>query len=247
MRARYILSLFMLIISCNNATSPSAKFSFKSVATPVFSKVFLGLDTLPSNLEIIYINHELIQPQDTFGNLVTDLSYSSTQNFTGTDHYGRLIDCYLQPEVALMIEKAAAFLNQEYPGLNLKLLDCARPTSVQLALYNAAKSADKANYVANPSRGSLHSLGVSVDCTLTDSLGIDLDMGSPFDDFSAISQPRFEDHFLHQGVLSRQQIENRRILREVMAKAGFRNIRTEWWHFNALDKEVARARFKVIR
>jgi D-alanyl-D-alanine dipeptidase len=31
-----------------------------------------------------------------------------------------------------------------------------------------------------------------------------------------------------------------------MREAGFHAIQTEWWHFNGVSKEFARANFKVI-
>ena len=43
---------------------------------------------------------------------------------------------------------------------------------------------------------------------------------------------RKEYEMLQSGKINRQQIENRKMLRGVMKKAGFYNIQTEWWHFN---------------
>jgi D-alanyl-D-alanine dipeptidase len=35
-----------------------------------------------------------------------------------------------------------------------------------------------------------------------------------------------------------QQIENRAILRQAMEQAGFKGIRTEWWHFDGAARSA---------
>jgi D-alanyl-D-alanine dipeptidase len=95
-------------------------------------------------------------------------------------------------------------------------------------------------YLADPAKGSIHSFGMAVDVTLVDSAGMELDMGTEFDDLSDLSHPKFEQRHLAQGLLSQSHIRNRQILREAMFSAGFAGISTEWWHFDFGDRAVVR-------
>jgi D-alanyl-D-alanine dipeptidase len=51
-----------------------------------------------------------------------------------------------------------------------------------------------------------------------------LDMGTGFDCFSRRSHTAFSG-------IGAEQKKNRRILKSAMARQGFRNLRTEWWHY----------------
>lgn len=55
-----------------------------------------------------------------------------------------------------------------------------------------------------------------------------------------------EAELVQRGVLTKQQVANRELLRKVMRHAGFLTIRGEWWHFNALHLIEARKLYKVI-
>ncbi len=48
------------------------------------------------------------------------------------------------------------------------------------------------------------------------------------------------------GRLTRQQIANRKILREAMRSAGFTPIESEWWHFNALSLARCKQEYGII-
>jgi D-alanyl-D-alanine dipeptidase len=71
-------------------------------------------------------------------------------------------------------------------------------------------------------------------------------MGTPYDDPSEQSYPSMEAYFLEQGQLNSAQIANRRLLRQVMYKAGFFGIQTEWWHFNASTRAFARENYTLV-
>ena len=87
-----------------------------------------------------------------------------------------------------------------------------------------------ANYVADPARGSRHNRGAAVDVTLVDNNGQELEMGTGFDDFS----PRA--HLDAAGLTDAAQ-KNRKLLRDVMERHGFKPLRTEWWHYDDADWE----------
>lgn len=102
------------------------------------------------------------------------------------------------------------------------MLDCYRPRPIQQRLWNKMPNA---NYVTPPKKGSMHNRGLAVDLTIVDKNGAELDMGTPFDDFS-------EKAHYDYTKLSPKILENRKLLRQTMESVGFKGIRTEWWHFS---------------
>jgi D-alanyl-D-alanine dipeptidase len=83
-------------------------------------------------------------------------------------------------------------------------------------------------YVANPEKGSRHNRASSVDVTLVDSQGRELQMPTGFDDFSSRACHQYRD-------LPDQVIKNRELLKGLMEKAGFISLSEEWWHYD--DRE----------
>ena len=71
-------------------------------------------------------------------------------------------------------------------------------------------------------------------------------MGTAFDFFGELSEPKREKEFVENGKLSQEALNNRLLLRTVMMKAGFTTITSEWWHFNATNKVTAAARYELI-
>lgn len=85
-----------------------------------------------------------------------------------------------------------------------------------------------------------------MDLTLAYSNGKPLDMGTDFDYFGNLAQPRLENENLRKGLLTKVQIKNRQLLRKVMQEAGFQMTSSEWWHFNFCSLKAARKKFKII-
>ncbi len=73
-----------------------------------------------------------------------------------------------------------------------------------------------------------HATGGTVDLTLVDKRGHDLDMGTGFDYFGPESQSLYFE--VHQDKVN--ITANRRRLREAMLAAGFTADENEWWHFD---------------
>ena len=71
-------------------------------------------------------------------------------------------------------------------------------------------------------------------------------MGTGFDDLTERSQPRMEQVLLARGELTQAQIDNRQLLRDAMAQAGFVGIGSEWWHYDFGDRELVRRTFKRV-
>ena len=178
--------------------------------------------------------------------ILIDLKYATTDNFTGKVLYKELNKAYLHPVAMEKLSKASKILRQSHPGLRLLVYDAARPLSVQKEMFDAVKDTPYRAYVADPSRTGLHNYGIAVDLTICDVNGHALDMGTKFDFFGKEAGINNEDTFLSQGIFTDEQVKNRRLLRNIMLRAGFLSIRGEWWHFNACSLQEAKRISRLI-
>lgn len=176
------------------------------------------------------------------------LMYSRADNFTGTVLYTDLTRAYLHPKAAAALAKAQKRLKQLRPDLSLKVYDAARPMSIQQRMWNKVKNTPEYFYVSNPARGGgLHNYGMAVDITLCDARGDTLDMGTKIDYMGSAAHIDREEALVRSGRISRRALNNRRLLRQVMRYAGFKPLRTEWWHFNLITRATAKKYYKVIK
>lgn len=176
-----------------------------------------------------------------------DLMYAREDNFTGMILYDSLHTAFLHPEAARALAHAQGELSRRHPELHILVKDAARPLSVQRQMFNRVRGTAQAAYVANPDRGAgTHNYGLAVDVTLCDSLGRELPMGTTVDHLGPEAHITDEEALVRAGKLSREELENRRLLRGLMTRAGFKTIRREWWHFELLRREQARGRYPVI-
>jgi len=157
--------------------------------------------------------------------IVVNLRYASANNITGRALYPAGTRALVQPEVARRLAFAQRMLQrQQY---RLKIWDAYRPPGAQLSLWQAVRNSD---YVADPAAGagSLHSWGIAVDATLTDTWNNVVAMPSDFDDLTPASMWRYAGNDpAVRGHL--------RLLQYIMGQAGFYGLRTEWWHFTIED------------
>lgn len=188
----------------------------------------------------------LVDIQKIDSAIKVDLKYSSNDNFLGADVYGDLDKCLLQKEVALMLANAQAYLKKIKPDYDLLVFDCLRPRQVQYKMWEIVKGTVQQKYLADPERGSMHNYGAAVDLTIIDSKGDELDMGTSFDFFGQLAEPKYEEKFFEQGQLTQQQVSNRKLLRKVMEKAGFQGISNEWWHFNAFSRNTVETKYDIV-
>lgn len=178
--------------------------------------------------------------------VAVDLRYATTNNFTGLNLYGEFDRAFLHKIAAAKLLRAVERLGLIEPEYRLVIFDALRPRSVQWVLWENVVGTDQQKYVANPKGGSIHNFGFAVDLSILDGAGRELNMGTPFDDFTPLAQPRYEEKFLKEGRLTGAQVANRRLLRRVMEEAGFNALRLEWWHFNALPRSDVKAKYKII-
>lgn len=188
----------------------------------------------------------LVRVRDMDPRIRVQLAYATANNFLDSAVYGPLEHAYLRLEAVAMLSLAQDALERRKPGYRLLVYDAARPKSVQQTMWALVQGTPEQHYVANPAVGSLHGYGAAVDLTLAGPSGKALDMGTPFDHFGPLAQPRYEARFLRDGKLSREQVENRQLLREVMQSAGFQTIPSEWWHFNAFGLAEVKRYFALI-
>lgn len=184
---------------------------------------------------------------DAIHGVAVDLRYATPDNFVGRDLYSPLDCSFLHKDAAAALERAVAWLAARRPDYKFLVLDALRPQRVQEQLWQALQGTDLLGYIADPTRGSIHSFGMALDVTLVDAQGSELDMGTGFDDLSERSHPAKEALLLARGELSAHHIENRRWLRGAMFQAGFVGINSEWWHFDCGDRlKVRRDYVRVL-
>lgn len=203
-------------------------------------------------LERQMIKQGLVNVQQVDPTIAVELKYSTTDNFVKKDVYGDLVNAYLQPEVAQKLKKAHDYLKSKHPDFRFLIYDAARPNSVQYTLWDALDGLNipersKSQYVANPTIGSIHNFGCAIDLTVINEKGIPLDMGTPYDYFGPLAYPRQEQEMLQKGKLTKKQVANREILRNAMKHAGFFVNTTEWWHFDAMSRAQAKAKYGIIK
>jgi zinc D-Ala-D-Ala dipeptidase len=72
-------------------------------------------------------------------------------------------------------------------------------------------------------------------------------MGTKYDFFGILAYPKFERKMLANGELTDTALQNRKLLRKVMAEGGFEPITSEWWHFNYYSRARAKKLFSIIK
>ena len=168
-----------------------------------------------------------------------ELRYASKNNFTGQRLYPKNTHTtYLRRKPAMALAKVAEELKGK--GLGIKIWDAYRPYRTTIRFWELIHDE---RFVANPSKGSGHNRGTSVDLTLVDlKSGKELEMPTPFDDFSPAA---------FHGALNIDdfRIKNRALLKSTMEKYGFVPLETEWWHYSwqgASAYDVLDLSFKVL-
>jgi len=185
--------------------------------------------------------------------VLVDARYYGTYNFIGSRIPG-----YEEPVVLLTREAAEALKRVSAAvaprGYRLRVFDGYRPQKAVDRFVSWASDPDDVRmkeyfyphlekkailpegYVASRSG---HTRGSTVDLTLFDmKKQRDVDMGCTFDYFGRASHPsvRPGEEIGFVKPITREQYENRQLLRRVMLENGFKPIETEWWHFTLKDE-----------
>lgn len=182
--------------------------------------------------------------KDYMPNVEVDLRYLSNNNFVGQP-----INGYIEPKLiltkkaTLALVKVEEELNQK--GLGLILFDGYRPQTAVNHFKKWAKDLKdtkmksefyprvdksilfKEGYIASKSG---HSRGSTIDLNIIDlKTKKEWDMGTEFDFFGPESGHDYKK-------LKNNQIENRKFLKNLMEKHGFRAYSKEWWHYTLINE-----------
>jgi D-alanyl-D-alanine dipeptidase len=167
----------------------------------------------------------LTDVRDVDSTIAVTMRYATSNNFTGAPLPGYLANkAFLRREAAVALGRVQRRLRAD--RLGLKAFDAYRPVRATLAMVEWTKRVNRADllengYIASRSR---HNLGLAIDCTLVElSTGRELEMGTPFDTFSANA---------HTANATGIAAANRQKLKAAMEAEGFANYDQEWWHFS---------------
>ena len=243
---RLIIVLSFFLWGCSTNTQQSNHVAKQEPVLQLIKEPIKVYDT--STLEHLFIEKNFININSLDSNIRVVLHYSTSHNFLNKALYKGLTDCYLPCEVAIKLCNAQYFLNSQHPNYHLIVFDAVRPLHIQKQMWDELDmpAKEKINYLAHPNDISLHNYGAAVDIGIIGDNDVLLDMGTPFDFFGELSEPKKEKQFVLDGTLSQQALSNRLLLRNVMIKAGFLPITTEWWHFNSTTKIIAATKYELI-
>ena len=154
--------------------------------------------------------------------IAIDLRYAGPDNLTGKPVYPSDA-CVLAAETAQKLIAAQEIFTQD--GYSLLIWDAYRPKSYHEQLYAAAPAGQR-QYFADPGKGSNHSRGTAVDCTLIEIATGDLvAMPTDHDELSALARRRRSDR-------AEEIQKNVDYFTGVMESVGFVGAQSEWWHFD---------------
>jgi zinc D-Ala-D-Ala dipeptidase len=177
----------------------------------------------PSTPALVLDKNDLIDLRKIAPNIRQDIRYATTNNFMHRKSYP-VSRCLLRAKVAEQLKKAQIELEKK--NIGLKVFDCYRPLSIQKQMW---KILPDSRYVANPAQGSRHNRASAVDLTLVDlKTGKEKEMPSGFDEFSKRAH-------MDYAAASSIAKTNRKLLKTVMEKYGFKSMPTEWWHYDSSD------------
>lgn len=196
--------------SGESAEDPSAPTeAITVIETPV-----VNLDEMPKREP-----GDFVKVREYIPDIVVELKYATSSNFTGGVIYD-FTDVYLRYSTVLKLMDVQAELREQ--GLRLKIWDGFRPIEAQEKLWNAKPDP---KFVSNPWSGTnSHSRGNTVDVTLVDAEGKELEMPTGFDDFTSFADRDYSD-------CTDAAAKNAMLLQELMEKNGFKGLQSEWWHF----------------
>ncbi len=136
--------------------------------------------------------------------------------------------CLLQYDTLQLLMKAIELFKKD--GYTVVIYDAYRPTSVQQKWFDVVRIH---KWVANPAQGmgGVHDRGTAIDMSLIDKNGNELIMPTPMHTFS-------EDAARTSENMTDEARQNMNYMTNIMVRAGFGIITSEWWHFQ--DKNTSK-------
>lgn len=173
----------------------------------------------------------LVLLKDLDDSFIIDLKYATEDNFVKKAVYPAPI-CAIRKETGEKLVRANKIFQER--GYTIKVWDAYRPLHVQRLFFEAYPDP---KFVAKPPEKPItfgfrysHNNGMSVDITLVDENGNELEMPTEFDNFTDRAAASSQD-------MSEAARKNVDYLIEVMESVGFENYEGEWWHFNDIIEE----------
>ena len=172
-------------------------------------------------------NKQMVDVKTMIPGIVLDLRYAGSNNFMRRPMYpGRVNTTWLRLPVARALAAVQRELKER--GMGLKIFDAYRPYSVTEKFWELVLNE---KYVADPKKGSGHNRGTAVDLTIIMLPGkTELAMPTGFDNFTDTAHHSFMQ-------LPFTLMENRKLLKDIMEKHGFKKMDTEWWHYSWADDQ----------
>lgn len=172
-------------------------------------------------------NKQMVEIKSIIPNIVYDLKYATDHNFMRQNMYPmRTNYTFLRLPVAKALLLVQKELNEK--GMGLKIYDAYRPYSVTERFWELVLNE---KYVADPKKGSGHNRGIAVDLTVIYlNTRKEIQMPTYYDNFSDTAHHSFMN-------LPFDALQNRKMLKDLMEKYGFKMFETEWWHYSWPDEK----------
>jgi len=222
LKQRHFLLTVQTLFFYTLAFPQSPALPLSKYGVPVLSDVKFYQSTVLADSNKQMVDLKLLVP-----NIVMDIRYASSNNFMRQSMYpGRVNTTYLRLPVARALARVQKELNEK--GMGLKIFDGYRPYSVTEKFWELVMNE---KYVADPKKGSGHNRGTAVDVTIiTLRDKKELPMPTGFDNFTDTAHHSFMQ-------LPFSLLENRKMLKDIMEKYGFKKMDTEWWHYTWADDQ----------
>ena len=246
MKYFYFLLFSFLLLACASKDGSESSKSHDNLSR---IKVVSPTDTIKKVTGNYEVSGDLCDVQSINSRIKIELKYTTNDNFVKKVLYKKIDKAYLQKDVAIRLSKCQDYLTSLHPDLYLLVYDAVRPVSVQQIMWTSLDSIPvkrRVKFVSNPKNRSIHNYGAAVDLTICNAAGVPLDMGAKYDEIDSIAYPSLEALFLKRGLLTKEHIANRVILRKVMASQQFTGIASEWWHFNACSRQTAALKYQLM-
>jgi len=190
----------------------------------IFSMVLIAADRPPVEPGPFH-RSELVELSRLDSSFHLDIRYATTNNFIGRAVYTEP-RAFLQRPAAEALARVQRSLKKQ--GFGLVIFDGYRPWRVTKIFWEAMP-ADKKQFVADPSLGSVHSRGCAVDLTLRHlKNGSPARMPSEFDEWTERSRIDYPG-----GSADSRRLRD--LLCREMEAEGFLRYELEWWHYTWKD------------
>ncbi len=244
----FAAAIALCLTSCRQQTAPEQPASAPSASSEVSGSVEGTVSSEPAESSKASepatapssIPADFVLLADVCPDIIQEIRYYTTYNFVGDriPGYERPL-AYLTRQAADSLKLVCDDLREQ--GYRLKIFDAYRPQMAVDFFVRWGSDLDdqrmkpyfypdcpkselfKRGYIAHHSG---HTRGSTLDLTLFDmKTEREVDMGGTYDFLGETS------HYNYSRGLTREQTNNRRILREAMMRHGFNPIAVEWWHF----------------